>query len=62
MHMQNMGFFGFVVLVLDIWALVSVVQSASDTAKKVGWIVLILFFPVGGFLIWAFFGPRPRKA
>ena len=55
------GFFGLVLLVLDVWAIVSVIQSGSDTPKKVGWIVLILVLPLLGFLIWAFAGPRARK-
>ena len=55
------GFFGFVLLVLDVWAIVSVIQSGTDTPKKVGWIVLVLVLPLLGFLIWAFAGPRARK-
>ena len=55
------GLFGIVMLVLDIWAIVNVVQSTSDTPKKVGWIVLIVVLPVAGFVIWAFAGPREKK-
>lgn len=62
MNFDNMGFFGLVLLILDVWAIVSVIQSASDTPKKVGWIVLILVLPLLGFIIWAFVGPRARKA
>ena len=55
------GFFGLVLLVLDVWAIVSVIQSGSDTPKKVGWIVLILVLPLLGFIIWAFAGPRGKR-
>lgn len=55
------GFFGLVLLVLDIWAIVNIFQSATPTPKKVGWTVLVVVFPLGGFLLWAFFGPRGRK-
>jgi hypothetical protein len=55
------GFFGLVLLILDIWALVNVLQSGTEMPKKVGWVVLILFLPLLGFLIWAFAGPRGRK-
>ena len=58
---EKMGFWGLILLVLDVWAIVSVVQSSTDTPKKVGWIVVILVFPLLGFLIWAFFGPRGKK-
>jgi len=61
MNVHYMGFGGFIVLVLDIWALVSVLQSSSDVPKKVGWTVLILLLPVFGFILWALFGPRARK-
>ena len=61
MRFDNLGFFGLVLLALDVWAIVSVVQSSSDMPRKVGWILLILLFPVGGFIIWAFFGPRAKK-
>jgi hypothetical protein len=59
---DNLGIFGIVLLALDVWALINVVQSASDTPKKVGWVVLILVLPLLGFLLWAFLGPRSKKA
>jgi len=52
------GFFGFILLVLDIWAIVSVVGSAASTGKKVLWILLIVVLPLVGFLIWLITGPR----
>lgn len=55
------GVIGFLVLVADIWAIVSVVQSGASTGGKVLWIVLILLLPVLGFLIWLFAGPRASR-
>ena len=55
------GFLGLVLLVLDIWALINVLQSGTEMPKKVGWVVLILFLPMLGFLIWAFVGPRGTR-
>jgi hypothetical protein len=55
------GILGFLVLVADIWAIVSVVQSGASTGGKVLWIVLILLLPVLGFLIWLFAGPRASR-
>jgi Na+/proline symporter len=60
MRFDNMGLWGFLVLVADIWAIVSVVQSSLSTGKKVLWILLILFLPVLGFIIWLLVGPRSR--
>jgi hypothetical protein len=52
------GLGGFIVLALDIWAIVSVVGSRSSTGKKVLWILLVLFLPIVGFVIWLLIGPR----
>ena len=52
------GIFGFLLLVACIWAIVKTVQSSASTGAKVFWIVLILFLPLLGFIIWLFAGPR----
>ncbi len=52
------GIFGLIVLALDIWAIVSVVNSAASTGSKVIWVLAILILPVLGFLAWLLFGPR----
>lgn len=56
------GLFGLLVLIADIWAIVSVVQSGASTGKKVLWIVLILLLPVIGLILWFLLGPRSGKA
>ena len=53
---------GFILLVLDIWAIVSVVGSGASTGGKVVWVLAILFLPLLGFLAWLFFGPRTSRA
>lgn len=52
------GVFGLIVLVLNIWALLNVVQSGASTGGKVVWILAILILPLLGFLGWLIFGPR----
>ena len=52
------GLFGLIVLILDIWAIIKVVQSGASTGAKVIWVVLILVLPVVGFLIWLLAGPK----
>lgn len=52
------GPIGLLILIADIYAIVQVVQSRTGTFSKVLWILLILFLPVLGFLIWLIFGPR----
>lgn len=52
------GIIGLVVLALDIWGIINVVQSGASAAAKVVWILLILVLPVLGLIIWFFAGPR----
>jgi hypothetical protein len=52
---------GLIVLVADIWAIVNILQSGSDTAKKVLWTVVVLVLPVLGFILWFFLGPRTGR-
>jgi Phospholipase_D-nuclease N-terminal len=60
MNIEVGGFFGFIILVLDIWAIVSVAQSGVSTGMKVFWIILVLLLPVVGFALWLVFGPKGR--
>lgn len=56
------GLFGLVVLAIDVWAIIHIVQSGTSTGKKVLWVVLILLLPLVGFLIWLLLGPRKADA
>ena len=56
------GLFGLVVLVLDIWAIISVAGSNASTGSKVIWVLVILFLPVLGFIAWWLFGPKSGDA
>ena len=62
MHINVTGFGGLIVLVLDIWALISVIGSNAPTGRKVVWVLVILLLPVIGFIAWLIFGPRAAKA
>ncbi len=50
--------FGLIVFALDIWAIASIINSSVDTTKKVLWILGVLLFPIIGFLVWYFAGPK----
>jgi len=56
------GLGGLIVLVLDIWALVSIINSRVSTGTKVMWSLLVLILPILGFIIWFFAGPRAQTA
>jgi succinate dehydrogenase/fumarate reductase cytochrome b subunit len=62
MNMFNLtGFGGFIVLAMDIWALVAITGSSASMARKVLWALLVVLMPILGFFIWLLFGPRARS-
>lgn len=55
------GILGLIVLILDIWAIVSIIGSNRSVGAKVLWTVLVLILPILGFIIWLIAGPRANK-
>lgn len=55
------GIGGLLVLVLDIWAIVSILGSNATTGSKVLWTLLVAVLPILGFVIWFFAGPRAAR-
>ena len=51
------GLLGLLHLILIVYAIVKIVQSADGTGSKVFWIVVILLLPVLGLILWFLFGP-----
>jgi hypothetical protein len=62
MFPTTMSLVGLVVLILDIWAIVSVLTGRSEVLRKVLWIVLILLFPVIGVLLYFLIGRSSADA
>ncbi len=62
MRIEVVGVGGFILLVLNVWAIVSIVGSRASTGGKVIWVLAILFLPVMGFIAWLIFGPRSARA
>ncbi len=58
MKLEVGGFFGFILLICVIYAIVKTIQSRASTGKKVLWIVVLLVLPLLGFILWLIFGPR----
>ncbi len=54
------GLLGFIILVLDIFAILKIMESGASTVKKLVWILIILFLPFIGLVIWWLAGPRAR--
>ncbi|WP_373498856.1 PLD nuclease N-terminal domain-containing protein [Desulfococcus sp.] len=61
MGIEVRGVFALIILVLDIWAIVSLFRSNATTGKKVLWIVFILILPVIGFILWYIAGPKSGR-
>ena len=59
--MEFYGIGGFILLVLNIWAIISIVGSSASTGAKVLWTLLILLLPLLGFIIWLIAGPRSAR-
>lgn len=49
---------GIIILIADIWAIVQIVQSSATTGMKAVWVLVILFLPLIGLIIWFFVGPK----
>jgi hypothetical protein len=56
------GLLSLLILIADVYAIVNILQSGADTAKKVIWTVLVIVLPVVGLILWYFLGPRTGRA
>ncbi|WP_414979647.1 PLDc N-terminal domain-containing protein [Congregibacter sp.] len=62
MGVEVNGIVGLLLLVANVWAIISIVQSSAGTGSKVLWSVLVLVLPVLGLIIWFFAGPRSKAS
>lgn len=56
MHLYGLP--GLIILVLDIWAIVSVLRSGLTPGAKVLWVLVIVLLPLVGMLLWFLLGAR----
>lgn len=56
------GFFGIILLIVDIWAILKTFQSSASTLKKAIWAAVIFFLPLLGLILWFLFGPKGNRA
>jgi Phospholipase_D-nuclease N-terminal len=52
------GIIGLIILALDIWAIVQILQRGGPTDKKILWILVILLLPVLGLILWLLLGRK----
>ena len=60
MGFDSGGIVGLIILALDIWAIVTIIQGGGPTDRKVLWIILILILPVVGLVLWLLLARRAR--
>ena len=60
MNVEVSGFFGLILLLCIVYAVVKTLQSQASTSSKVIWIVVLLLLPVLGFILWLLFGPSGK--
>lgn len=52
---------GLLILILDIFAIIKIIQSSASGTEKILWILGVLIFPVLGLIVWFFAGPGGKK-
>lgn len=52
------GVLGFILLILIIYAIVKTAKSSARGTTKLIWILVLLFLPVLGFILWLLLGPK----
>ena len=58
MNFGYSGLLGVLILAGDIWAMINISQSSASNEKKLIWILVVLFLPLLGLILWYFLGPR----
>ena len=62
MYPMSLSLVGAVILILDIFALVSVLLGNSGAVRKLIWIALILLLPIVGMVLYFLIGRSPADA
>ena len=52
------GLLGLIWLVIVIWAIVKVAKCPAGPIPKLLWILILLFMPVFGLILWLLLGPK----
>ncbi len=52
---------GLIVLIADIYAIISILGSGASNGNKALWVIIIVLLPVIGFILWYFLGPKGSR-
>jgi len=58
---MDYSFFGLLILIGDIWAIVNILKSSASNGTKILWVVVVALLPLVGLILWFFMGPRSGK-
>ena len=58
--MDLTGIGGLIILIVDIFAIVMVLQSSAKSIEKLIWSLVVLLLPLIGLIIWYFAGPGKK--
>lgn len=54
----EVGLLGLIWLIIVIWAIIKTAQSSAGPVAMVLWILILLFAPFFGLLLWLLLGPK----
>lgn len=54
------GIVGLIILILNIYAIVMIVQSSVKVLEKILWALVILLLPLVGLILWYLLGPGKK--
>ncbi|MDQ2075917.1 PLDc N-terminal domain-containing protein [Marinimicrobium sp. ABcell2] len=58
MGVEVTGILGLILLICVIYAIVKTAKSSARGTTKLVWILVLLFLPVIGFILWLILGPK----
>jgi len=58
MGIEVTGLLSLIWLIIIIWAIIKTASSGASTAAKVIWILVLLFLPLIGLILWLLLGPK----
>jgi hypothetical protein len=58
--MEFNGIIGLIILILDIYAVVMILQSSAKTVEKLIWALVVFILPLIGLIVWYFAGPGKK--
>jgi len=58
MGLEVGGILGLIWLIFVIWAIIKTAQSRAGGVAKLLWILILLFLPVLGLILWLLLGPK----